>query len=360
MSNIEWLKEVADYPIRCNLKYMQNEKVSLLYEERLLEHPQIQYWLNQLKEATSRPVSKIHGSHDYRYENIMGKLFQLGIRSNMETFNQYMVVYLDFLNDHIKRERCKDIYFGEIYANYDYELIIATFLSMIGYKDEYAVKVVTQKRIKILYEFAKEKNYNIYTDGQKYKGVKKEWQSTLIDPKYYLDSNIAIPTIHDYFLFSTVYRDSDDDTKEKIDVIVSWLFNDKCNDIKRRYGYFYFPNDSRKAKAVCWKLVIPEISQVITENRCPPELVQTVFLLSHFKASKKSSWFINLVNYLESFKNSEGRYKFKKSMLVEQTDGFYVFGKHMGVGENRNDSRWVEIESTYWMEKILQNIKYVD
>lgn len=50
-------------------------------------------------------------------------------------------------------------------------------------------------------------------------------------------------------------------------------------------------------------------------------------------------------------------YKIDKFMLPEQTDGFYIFGKHMGVGENRSDSRWVEIESTYWMEKILHNIR---
>lgn len=44
-------------------------------------------------------------------------------------------------------------------------------------------------------------------------------------------------------------------------------------------------------------------------------------------------------------------------MLPEQTNGFFILGKHMGVGENRSVSRWVEIESTYWMEKILHNIR---
>lgn len=41
---------------------------------------------------------------------------------------------------------------------------------------------------------------------------------------------------------------------------------------------------------------------------------------------------------------------------MEQTDGFFIFGKHMGVGEDRKNSDWLEIESTYWMERILQNL----
>ncbi len=87
MGNIEWLSEVADEPIKCNLLHMNSGNVSQQYEEKLLEHPQVQYWLEQLKEATSKPIVKIHGSHDYRYENIMGKLWNLGVRSNMKAFS---------------------------------------------------------------------------------------------------------------------------------------------------------------------------------------------------------------------------------------------------------------------------------
>lgn len=353
MCNIDWLNKVASDPIKLNLLYMNGEEVDYsYYEEKLLDNPQVRYWIDQLKQAVSKPIAKIHGSHDYRYENIMGKLYTLGVRRGMKNFDTYMDVYLNFLNEHVKREKCQDVYVNEIYANYDYELIIATFLAMMGYQNEPCVRYVIGKRIDLLYDFSKEKNYEIYVDGQEYSGVKKEWQSRLINPKYYQDSNVGVPTIHDYYLFSEIYKTSDMVTKSKIDVIVDWLFDERCNELDRRYGYFYLPNDKSKAKAVCWKLTIPDISKVISSKKCPPELIQTIFLLSHFNASYKSHWFNNLIEYLETFKTLEGRYIFDKSMLVEQTDGFFIFGKHMGVGEDRKDSKWVEIESTYWMERI--------
>ena len=37
MGNIEWLREVADEPIKCNLLHMNSGNVSQQYEEKLLE-----------------------------------------------------------------------------------------------------------------------------------------------------------------------------------------------------------------------------------------------------------------------------------------------------------------------------------
>lgn len=355
MQNIFWLKEVGNVPIQCNLKYVFEEKSSKKEKESLLQHDEVKYWLSMLEEASKR-LDDIHGSHDYRYENIMGKLYQLGVRVDMKEYAQYAEVYLDFLHSHTKRERVEEIQMNEIYSNYDFELILATFLAMTGYQDDKAVAYIIRKRIELLYAFTKQNIFDIYVDPKECPGVIKEWRDYIINPKYYSDSNICVPVIHDYFLFSAIYKDANEEDKKKIDVIVSWLFQEECKKIGRRYGYFYFPHDSRKAKAVCWKLVLPEITDILEKKTCPYELVQTVYLLSHFKESKNHSQFMNLVNYLETFQTVDGRYKFKKTMLAEKKDSYYIFGKHMGLGEDRNDSSWLEIESTYWMEMIQMNI----
>jgi hypothetical protein len=347
----KWLLDNSDIPIKYILtkdkKYLGN----------LLDNFEVTYWLSQLKErAKNENIGDIHGSHDYRMENILGKCWILGLSKATPVFSQHLTFIIDFLNRHIDEPRHTELSFNKIYSYRDYETVLACFLPMLGFADEAAVKYICEKRINILYGFTKQKRYNIYVDGTKYKGVKKEWQPYIIDPGLYADGNIALPDMHDFILFAGMYDKLEKENKDKIETVVKWIFDDKYMDIIGRYGYFYIPGGTYNVKAIITKMNLINFESMTFDNGDLCGLIFTCYILSHFGPAKRSEWFKSAIMYLTNYKTPNNRYIFPKHMITEKKDCYVIGGGHMNVGENKKTKQYGEIISTYWMKKILDNL----
>jgi hypothetical protein len=170
--NTDWLLDNSDFPI----KYLLTKDRS--YIKKFMENHEVQYWLSQLKQRSGNAeLGEIHGSHDYRMENILGKCWILGLSKAIPVFAHYMDFIINYLNNHIKESREDKLSFTKIYSYRDYETVLSCFLPMLGYGNEASVKYIAGKRINILYNFVNQKRYDIYVDASGYKGVKKEWQA---------------------------------------------------------------------------------------------------------------------------------------------------------------------------------------
>jgi len=348
--NNQWLSETADIPIQ--YIFGINEKNI----EKLLKNNEVSAWISRLSErAKDGDIGAIHGSHDYRMENILGKCYILGLNKDIPQFADCMTFILRFLNEHVQTEFCSGHSFGRIYHFRDYEKVLGCFLPFLGYQNDPAILHITQKRIEILYNFTLQKRYDIYADTSKLKSVKKEWQPYIIDPNLYSDGHIALPDMHDFLLFAGMYPVLSADEKEKVEIIVDWLFDDGYNNINRRYGYFYITGGSYNTKAIIFKLHLLDFNEEFLDNNELAALIFNVFILSHFKSAKKSKWFTQAIDYLNRYKNENNRYNFPPQMLIEKPDRYVIFGGHMNVGEPKS-KLYNEILSTYWMEKIKRNL----
>ncbi|MDR1533204.1 MAG: hypothetical protein LBS62_13665 [Clostridiales bacterium] len=337
MSNRKWLLENADVPIRYNLVHEQ----SLV--EGLLSNEEVSAWLQRLAgRVAARDLSNIHGSHDYRYENIMKKCFILGLNAAIPQFDSSARFFIDFLSRHITETYGEVLTFGKMYAYRDYETILACCLPFFGYCDEPAVRYVVDKRLQILYNFTKQKRYDVCRPCLDYAGVPPEWRAHIIDPDLYSDGNIALPSIHDYILLAGAYRCLGREDKAKAETVAEWLFGQGYEGVYPRF-YYYAPHDpSYKAKAVNAKVDL-------SGNN-----LFACFILSHFEAARSSDWFAGLMTVCGTYKTPEGRFVFPKQMIAEKKDG-----EHMNVGEAKRDKLYAEIISTYWMERILSNCQEV-
>ena len=343
----EWLLDNSDFPI----KYILTKDKS--YIDKFMENHEVQYWLSQLEQRSENAEpGEIHGSHDYRMENILGKCWILGLSKAIPVFAHYTKFIIDFLNSHIKEPHEDELSFAKIYSYRDYETVLSCFLPMLGYANEASVKYITEKRINILYDFVKQKRYDIYVDASGYKGIKKEWQPYIIDPELYADGNIALPTMHDFILFAGMYNELDKSNKEKVEYIVSWIFHDEYMKINRRYGYFYVLGGSYNVKAVIFKLHLIDFKRMAFDNGDLCGLVFSCFILSHFSSARKSEWFKLAMAYIENYRTANNRYIFPRHMIVEKPDCYVIGGGHMNVGENKKNRKYSEIISTYWMNRI--------
>ena len=337
MTNRNWLLENADIPIRYNLTHDES------LADKLLSNDEVSAWLQRLTDrVTAEDLSNIHGSHDYRYDNIMKKCFILGLNKEIPQFNRLALFFIDFLDEHITKTHGDPLTFGKMYAYRDYETILACYLPFMGYWNEPSVQYVVRKRLDILYNFTKQKRYDVCRQDIDFVGVTKEWRSNIIDPDLYSDGNIALPSIHDYILLAGAYQHLDKEEKDKAEMVVAWLFDDGYSEVYPRF-YYYAPLDpSYKAKAINGKVDLSGYN------------LFTCFILSHFESARASAWFADNMMNFEQYKTTDGRFIFPKPMIAEQKDG-----AHMNVGESKRDKRYAEILSTYWMERILQNCEGV-
>ena len=351
-TNIEWLKENANTPINYNIS-KQSKDI-----DAFIKNEEVSTWLFRLSErAKHNNIGDIHGSHDYRMENILGKCWILGLSKNMDLFSDSMSFILNYLNEHIQSVPSKELSFGKIYHYRDCEKVLSCFLPLLGFFDDNTVQYITRERLKILYSFTKQKKYDIYIDGSRLKGVKKEWQPFIINPDLYKDGNIALPDMHDLLLFAGMYNHLTKEEQQKAETIVEWFFDEKYKGILRRYGYFYAPGGSYNTKAVIFKLHLLDFQDQIFDKGDLTSLIFNVYILSHFKSARMSNWFNDALNYLNQYQNENGRYKFPLYMITEKTDGYVISGSHMNVGEDKKNKLYTEIISTYWMERIIQNLQ---
>lgn len=353
--NIQWLLENADVPIQINLTKNYTDS------ERLLRNKEVSEWFSRLEERSlADNIGDIHGSHDYRMENILGKCWILGLSKNTEQFVEKMKFITSFLSQHIQTAPPEKLSFGKLYHFRDCEKVLSCFLPFLGFYDDPAVLHIVRKRIDILYDFTRKKRYDIYVDGSKLKGIKKEWQPFIIDPDLYSDGHIALPDIHDFLLFAGMYPYLSNNDKNKVEAIAGWLLDKGYKKIIRRYGYFYVPGGSYSAKAVIFKLHLLDVRDTVFDKGDLVSFVFTVFVLSHFKTARESDWFSSAIHYLDQYMNESGRYLFPNYMITEKTDSYVIFGGHMNVGENKRSRSYREIISTYWMERIHGNIISVE
>lgn len=348
--NRKYLMDMADVPIRYNLQRTAEDG------ERLLQNSEVSEWFSRLAlRSQASEIGDIHGSHDYRMENILGKCWILGLSKDIPVFAEKMKFITGYLDQHVKAAPPDDLSFGKLYHYRDHEKVLSCFLPLLGYHEEPAVLHIVRQRIDILYTFARQKRYDIYVNGAALRGVKKEWQPYIIDPALYADGHIALPDMHDFLLFAGMYPYLSDEEKERVEVIVGWLFGEGYGGIIRRYGYFYIPGGSYSTKAITFKLHLPDIRGIQSMDLDKTEhsaLVFTVFVLSHFKTARESEWFALAMQYLEQYQKENGRYCFPADMITEKPDSYVIFGGHMNVGENKRAKSYREIISTYWMERI--------
>jgi len=353
--NGKWLIENADYPI----KYILVKDNS--YIAPLMQNIEVKAWFSRLTKRVERgDLSDIHGSHDYRYENIVGKCYILGLNAKIPQFDLTMRFFIDFLNKKIDENRIayafgEKLTFDKIYQYRDYETILACYLPFLGYVHEESVQYVANKRANLIYEFTKQGRYNVYRSDLSYPGASKEWKPYIVDPELYKNGNIALPSIHDLILFAGIYPYITNDIKLKVETTVRWLFDERYKRINSRL-YYYVADDPRyKSKAINAKVGLPDLYEIKqADSKTLQALLYLCFVLSHFEAAKE--WVLEVVSYLEQYRTKSGRYIFPIEMITEKKDSYVIDGGHMNIGEIQKSKNYREIVSTYWMDKILANL----
>ena len=343
---MSFLLKYADVPI-C---YILTKDNSLIPEYS--ENSEVIEWLYRFRAWAEQyswcgiggtQYGDVHGSDDRRLINIIGKCFILGMNKNIPEFDNTMRIYLNALDKQVKLQLPDgNPSFGKMYNYRDYETYMAAYFPFMGYHDNESVRYIADKRINCVYEFTKQKRYDIYRPETKYPGAKKEWLTEIVNPALYNDGNIMLAEFYDYVSYAGMYPYLDEASQNKIETIVEWIFDERYSSIGRYY--YYVPTDpSYKTKSINHKLQLPNIeSPHITGSK--RGLLFLCFILSHFRTSRNSKWFNGAIDFLNQYRTSDGTYQFPPDLIPDK------------IGENKKSKLYREIISTFWMERIFANL----
>jgi hypothetical protein len=326
---IEWLLDNAAPVIRYKtLLEMKNDCSEAQMQDALsavVELPQSQKRLELLENLD---YVKTHGSPKIYLENTLPMLNDFGLYYGIDEFNS----------------ATKDIYeIVDIVTADDYDKLIAyPFLLRSRFPIDSLLDYVIE-RINTIYDFTRRMDFDIYDDIANYTSVPESFRDRpMIKPE--VDSHL--PMIYDIVAMEAVYDCVAPEVQAKIDNIIEYVISPDYDVVEFMYGIRCA--SPRKYYAKGWDCKKPFNDNQDYSN---PNL-HRLLLYSAFPAVVKSAWFQKALDYLSQYKTTSGTYIFPKEYLPE-VDGNWVLGVRMSLGENRRKKHWDEIESTFYMLKLL-------
>ena len=350
--NCDWLLENADAPIRYRVtrELLNDEEAAKKIEPELLDNPTVKLWVSNI-----RPEWTTHGCNDSYLENSVPKSIQLGLHCGIPQVNNAIKHYVDnFKND------CCEMPHRKNFAG----ILNSNLVSMIGISDELVLKFMINS-LDEMYNFTKQGIYDIYISDEeksKLKGIPPRWKNNkFIKPEILSEYGFGYPLIYDILGLYILYDLKDSEITKKIDNVIAYISADEFHSkIADGYGILIagqYDSGNYKYHGMGWDPKYPgwfDIADYI-ENINAPRLLFLTLYFSKYPVARKTDWFKNLLLYLEKYITENNTYIFSKEWIKEKP-GYAVQGSHLSFGENRKKKNWFEIESTFYMQLLKQNI----
>jgi hypothetical protein len=265
-------------------------------------------------------------------------------------------LYLGRMKNKYEQKPCRGQFGGVLTTN---------FLSLAAIKDEDTLKYMMES-LNEVYKFAEFTEYDIYLNPEertKLTGVPKNWR----DCEYFIKYEViqahgfSFPLIYDIIGLHRLYDLKDADVNNKINSVLKFISSDDFHSkISEGYGIIVageYASGNPKYNGMGWSPHYPgwlDVAHYI-EHVNVPKLLFFAQNIIKYPIALKTKWFSDLLSYLEKYKTDNSTYIFPKEWIKE-SPGYAVQGHHMSFGENRRKKNWLEIESTFYMQLLQQNI----
>ena len=301
-------------------------------------------------------LNDIHGSKATSFENVMGRLTDLGLRCGDAELDRYASPYRDWLSENAERplEHVFDV-FGRT--------LVAAFLARAGYNQDVAVGGVLRKRLETIHDFVRRCSYDVYVSPAHYPRMPRSFaKKPLINPTLSEDGNLSLPWIYDILgLAAYLPEQGTEDDWIQANTIVEYVLNDRYQRLDPGYGILRGKNG--RYYAMGWSVWLPGFFDdpscdtrlgLATTDMMLGNYVQRLVLIGQFPAAVRHPWFSSGLNHLQALQTERGTYLFPRSYLPERTTGYWVTGAHMALEEDRRSRQALELESSFWMAKLMQ------
>jgi hypothetical protein len=329
---LEWLYGVGGPIIRWRLAQDFGFPVSGANDNALLtavlSSPEVQAWLGNLGSE------RVHGSKATDAENAMAKLIEYGLRKGVPEFDQRMLPYAERIGSY------KPAYESNI---------VTPFLVAAGYQDHQKVSARFAALLDGMHRTALRRSYDFYLADRDRIDVPSAWRDKTV---YKLEHSsqepmtseslapFPVPSFYDLIALS-YWTPRSVTQKQMIQSVVEFVCDRRFQESPG--GYLWSKTQRR-----CWAAGRCCLAVLTPERR-----LLALELFARFPVARQQPWFAVELAALEVFRTASGTYCFPADYLKETRDGYYVYnGNHMGLGQDRRNRNWREIESTFRMHNL--------
>ncbi|MGY5871593.1 MAG: hypothetical protein RTV72_05050 [Candidatus Thorarchaeota archaeon] len=315
----------------------------------MLESPEVVKWLEHL--TPNLDFNSIHSSRIDAFENVMGKLVQLGLRAGLQPFDSKTLPFRVWLSENVETTPQKP---HVVFLR----TIVASFLAYAGYGSTKPVNAQMIDRLESLYEFAKDPDFSsFFVDKSEFKGVPKDSEYGLVNPELYPDQRFMLPWVHDIRGLASCENIMDSkEYRYKLDKIIELVLSEEYQNMPWSYGLAKYGS---RYYVLGWAVHLPGYS-TNPEEREFAELLLTLEFMAKFSVARKSNWFRNSLMYLKTFETDSGTYIFPRGWLPEKKVGYWVGGNRMMFDKRKGFPNAIECESTFHVLWIKQQMKEND
>ncbi len=327
------------------------EKVNSLRKE-LLSEVLVRTWLGNLR-PSFRP-NDLHHSKSEAYENVMGKLYDFGLRRGVKALDQRTEPFRCWLAaqlDLSKGERTK--HFFPVF----YWTLVAAFLSMTGYSEDEAVDQVIRHRLGKVYSFARRGDLSdIFVPQDTFPGYPKAFRSKpLINPELIPSGEMLLPSIHDVnaLLHSKPIME-DSALRQKVETVIGLILKPEYQELPEGYGVI---RDERTGRyyAAGWSVHLPGFFGQEVQVKNFGRLLLRMSTLSRSKTARRHPWFDSSLSILERYRTDEGLIRFPSAFMPKRKTGYWVWGRRMGLKPGKRTKEALASESTFRYLEISKN-----
>ena len=344
----EWLLDHAGPAIRFRMmaEFTRTGQDREIAAKHLLQSNLVQTWLKRLTPELG--FNQLHGASPTTFESAMGKLTQLGCRKGMPPFDQRIRVFREWFRTAVDEMPGSDFSWMPFLR-----ILVSPFLARAGYWDEQCLVDYLAYRLDVLNDVAQSRRVNIHLDAASAGRLPRAFRNRpLIDPELTAGGEIRLPLIYDIHLLANIPSHLLPlEFREKIESVIGYVLDPTYQALPEGYGILRA--DQRKYYAMGWSVHLAGYDGISEHHPQAGRFVQQMVLMSHFALARRSSWFRNGLQFLKGYQTEPGRYCFPRHFLPESRSGYWVMGMYMGMEENRRTKQALEIESTFWMLKLL-------
>lgn len=286
-----------------------------------------------------RERKEYHGATLYAVENSLNMLIDMGVyyKKGFDEFDEV----LEQISEEAKN---KPIDNSHVLGHLSH-IVLVPFLLRAGMRDKWLMDFILD-RLSIIHEFVSKKQYDIYEDISKYRGMPEAFKNRpVIKEELYKNGKICFPLEHDIYGFAAIYQEAGLGIKGQIDDVIKYIMDECFAMIEDGYGILH---KNSNYWAMGWD---PKPTDLNKSYKYNPLLLK-MELLANFPDAVGSKWFKSAMDKLNQYADENGVYHFPKELLTEK-DSCWILGNHMSVGENRRKRNALELEGTFRMMLIL-------
>ena len=317
-------------------------------KKRVLSDDLVEYWLNNLRPGFR--MNDLHGSTPEAYENVMGKLYEYGLRKGTRILDMKTEPFSNCLTaptDH------------RVQFNVFMRTLISAFLAMTGYSENEVVHSVLLSRLETMYPFARKgdlRDFHVPSDS--FPGFPTVWKKRgrpLINPDLHPNGVRTFPLIYYIygFLHSTPIM-TNPELRSKVEVIIKFILSPEYQKLPRGYGIMRAENG--RYYSCGWSVHLPgyfdpkslqKKGDYVFGGPTMAQLIMLLNLMSRSKSAREHPWFSRSLALLEAHTNEDGLVTFPRKFLPDKKVGYWVQASRMGLESNRRRKKAITCESTF-------------